>query len=350
VLGEYDKAREEVLEGQEITQDVNLQHTMNLIDTYLNKEQYDTLMEQAAECVLQENYIEGTKIYKQAIELLPGESTAYIELTKVLIAREEYDEALHILKDGVKYTDNIEINDLLDQVTELKQLKEDRNSLLLSLYNALKTRNFSDAATIMDTELFKENLAQGLPAYYNIVNNTPVYFTNGNDDILVGLKLIIYNDKSVYYGDIHNGKKQGNGIYFIRSKTGKKPGYYYYDGKWNRDLPNGRGKTVEESKLVDASGKAYIYRTVTEGIFFDALENGRMKKIFYKAGKETGRLTYQASYGVPLPLQLSSHDPDSTPGADSYIIGKLTSEDNPVGENYSIKASTEWGFLPLKTK
>lgn len=336
-MGKYASAREEVLEGQVITQDKSLDNTLEKVDSYLRQEQYDTLMEQAAEYILQENYEEGIAQYEEAIALDPNNSKAYCELAKTYISQKEYYKAVLLLQDASKAADSKELYDLLNQASGLKELEDEKGNILSTLYNALEKRNFSKITTIMDLDLFQKNVAQ----------NTPVYYSAGEGDASDGLGMIIYDKKTVYYGKIAKGKKTGIGIYFIRTEGSEEPGYYYYDGEWKYDVPNGSGKTEKADFLPDDAGQLYVTKTVTEGTYKNGLENGKMTKFFYIKGEETGKLDYSAQSGVPLPLSDVDGKSLPTPEAGYYIIGSLTLNDKPTGEYYSVALQTVWGVSPF---
>lgn len=336
-MGEYDLAREEVMEGQEITQDESLERTLDEIDSYLKKEQYDALIVQGSEYILQENFKEGIAQYEEAISLIPGVSTAYCELAKTYIQQEEYYKAVLLLQDASGVAGSRELYDLLKQATELKELADQKNNILLNLYGALEKRNYSAIIKIIDMDFFKEN----------IVKETPVFYNGGEGDVSDGLGMVIYDKSTVYYGDLSDGKRIGTGIYFLRTKGSEEPGYYYYDGEWKNDIPNGPGKTEEVITLKDDDGQKYINKTVTEGTYQNALEDGRMKKYFYIKGEETGRLVYTAQKGVPMPLAGDNGQPMPTPEAGHYIIGKLTLNGKPTGEYYSVMSQLLWGVSPF---
>jgi tetratricopeptide (TPR) repeat protein len=116
--GEYELAREEVLEGQELTQDAIFIDLLELVDSYLIKDNYTALIKQGAEYITQENYDAGIAAYKKAAKLLPKESAAYLELAKVYLSQKEYEKAKTLLSAAVELTNNEELAKLLEEVTE----------------------------------------------------------------------------------------------------------------------------------------------------------------------------------------------------------------------------------------
>lgn len=336
-LDNYSRAKEEVTQGLEITKDKKLELTMAVVDACIKKEQYDTLIEQAAEYILQENYEEGIARYKEAIALLPKEKAGYIELAKTYLSGGEYEDALQLLGDGVKLIGDDELNGLLEQAAQLKELADLKNNLLSSLYQALKRRNLEAVQKLMDTSVFQELIGAEAPVFYNVLGNASKE----------GLCLVVYGDTAVYYGDIVGEEKEGSGIYFTRTLEGSESSIYYYDGEWERDKPDGYGETVEENISLDASGQEYSTKTKTVGIYHAALEDGRMKKIFYVNNELTGDLEYTAENGIPLQLSLEGSSSIAPSEDGSYIIGSLILDGKPTGEYYRVERHTVWGVRPL---
>ncbi len=166
-MGQYELAKEEILVGQTFTQDESLSVTAEVVDSYLKKEQYDTLISQASEYILQENYEDGIAQYEEAISLLPKESAAYLALAKIYILNKEYEKAVLLLQEAIGLVSNIEVTELFNQASQLKALEDEINHLMTVLYQAFEKRDFTTITAIMDMALFKENVAKELPVYYN---------------------------------------------------------------------------------------------------------------------------------------------------------------------------------------
>lgn len=332
-LNKYDLAKEEVLEGKEITQDKALDETLALVDSYLLKDQYDSVVAQAEEYICQENYKDGLKTYQEAINLLPKVSAAYLGLTEAYISMDDYEDAILLLQEAVEITNSSEIRNKLSELTRYKEDNEKRKKLLSELYNAMKTRDFSSVCAVLDQDFFKEN----------VVSDLPVYYGADKDKASIATGMIIYDSSKIYQGEIRNGERDGNGLYLVLPEGDEEEGYYYYEGKWGQDVPKGIGKTVELLVLQNEAGKAYESKTVTEGYFSNGAESGFMIKYFYEDDKETGRLTYYAIDGVPMPDNYLE-DPSSIQQQQSpYTIGKLYLDGKLTGKEYQVEPGTHWG-------
>lgn len=119
--GEYEKAREEIIEGQILTNDENLEEILIIIDGYVNKTKYEQLLKQADEYISQENYQDGIAVYKEAIDLIPEESSAYIDLANVYLEQYKYEAAVNLLETAQEKMESKEIDDLLKTALELHE-------------------------------------------------------------------------------------------------------------------------------------------------------------------------------------------------------------------------------------
>ncbi len=335
--GKYELAREEVLEGIEITSKDELKELLVTIDTYLLEEDYNTLVAQADEYTYQENYEDGIDQYKEAINLLPNQPAAYKALAQIYIEQKQYDTAVSLLTDAVELTQDEELRELLTTATELKEEAEEREGVLSELYQAMKDKKIDQVLAVMDTKIFKEEIA----------SDAPVYYGTDEGDISKGEGIIIYNEKQVYYGDIVNGIKKGKGVYFMCTDNSKGIGYYYYEGEWSNDIPNGTGSVTKVSTELNKDNSSYTLKIVTQGIYYHGLEDGTMKKYIYENDVETGRVSYLAQNGIPLSKGTANRVPSPTPATSSYSIGEVYQGDTATGREYLAEPGAIWGVEPF---
>ncbi len=335
--GKYDLAREKVLEGIEINRNEELEKLLTTIDTYLLKEDYDLMVTQAEEYVYQENYEDGIEKYKEAIKLLPSQTKAYKNLALVYLEREEYDEAVSLLTEAVGLTKDAELRELLTTAMEQKEAEEEKQNVLAELYKAVQVRNVDQIIAVMETNIYRKQISA----------EAPVYYGTSEGDIAKDEGLIIYKGDQLYYGDIVNGVKKGEGMYFMLTENNYGQGYYYYNGAWDNDIPNGAGKVINVKHQKKESGDIIISKTVTEGIYFNALEDGTMNKYFYEDGNETGRIRYLAQNGIPLSKGTTQRVPSPTPATKAYSIGELYHNGKSTGEDYLADPDIVWGVDPF---
>jgi tetratricopeptide (TPR) repeat protein len=335
--GEYNLAKEEVLEGQELTGDESLDVTLDKVESYLLKQQYETLVTEASEYIYQENYEDGVAKYKEAIRLLPEESAAYQGLAEAYMVQEDYSRTIILLQDAISHIDSEELQDILNKAMELKEAEDEKNNILSKLFKALKEKDFATVAALMDLTSFKENIVGG--------ESLAIYSEKGNTS--KNPVLIIYDSDQLYYGNLSNGIRNGSGIYFLLTKGGKAAEYYCYDGEWKSNIPGGEGRTEEVVSSKGQDGDNHSFKTVTEGKYDKSLEEGDMKKVFYTDGDETEWVEYQSQRGVPQKISDQNQAPSPTQASGSYMIGALYRGDQPTGEYYSVEPQTVWGVKPF---
>lgn len=335
--GEYNLAREEVLEGLVLTQSSELGSLLATVDAYLLRQQYDLEIAQAAEYIYQENYEDGIKKYEEAIKLMPNEEPAYSALAETYLNMEEYQKVIILLEGALKQVESDELEDLLDQATEITIAINERKNTLTELYGAMDELDIVKISELINTEIFKEKIAKDTPVYYNPM---------GEGDLVKGYGIIIFDSKHLYFGGIKEGMKEGTGIYFVLSQKKNQQGYYYYQGQWSNNMPSGIGKTVEENTLLNAEGEISS-KTVTEGTYYNGSENGTMHKYFYTDKVETGNVIYEAKMGVPVPVTDENGQPLPVEEGKPYAIGMLYLNENSTGEYYYVEAITNWGVKPF---
>jgi tetratricopeptide (TPR) repeat protein len=331
-MNKYDLAKEEVLEGIEVTKSEALKELLTTIDFYLYKEEYDALVVQAEEYLVQENYNEGIAKCKEAILLLPEEAAAYKTLAQIYVNQANYNAALLLLREGANKSENKELEEMLLSVAELKVSKEQKQIILADLFQALKESDIDDILSIMRRDEYQILIKADEPVFYEAGEGTPSK----------NIGLIINEDGSLYYGNIINGMKKGIGTYFMRTSNSYGMGYYYYEGEWNNNFPNGVGKTVDVQMNKKESNTLYEDMTVTSGTFYKGLEDGSMEKRFYRNGEETGSLSYLAKKGIPIPVDGS----DSLTAKKAYSIGAIFKEEVRTDQDYMVEPHTIFGVKP----
>ncbi len=120
-MQEYELAREEAIEGQAITKDESFSVLLDLIDTGILENEYQTLIEQAREYTCHENYKKAINQYEKALKLKPEDITAYKEIAQVYITTQAYKDAERILKEALEIAKDKELDNLLIQVKELEE-------------------------------------------------------------------------------------------------------------------------------------------------------------------------------------------------------------------------------------
>ena len=340
-LGNYNQARNEVLEGLALTQSEVLTATLDRVEHYLKDTQYTELLNAASEYIYQENYEDGILKLKEAIMLLPKEEGAYSRLAEVYIRLEDYDNAVSLLEEALKEKVSMTLKDILTRAETLRDERNERERILKELYQAVRDIKTDEILNLMENTFYKIKIAGTEPVYYSLNGKEKIDNSNG---------MVILNKDRIYAGGFQNGLMNGVGVYFIRKQAKGNQGWILYEGEWSNDLPNGMGKTVEETFLKETDGTTHKLLTVSEGEFISGFEADTHRRIFYRDGEETGSIQYNVKNGAPRPLMNANGKPIRSEVAGSYVIAELLKNKQSTGKYYSVKEDTIWGFTPYLNK
>lgn len=338
---DYSSAYEEVMDGVEITHSDELKVLLTKIKINLIDQKYASIVKEADEYIYQENYKDGIKKYKKAIKLKPLSNIAYLELSKAYLALKKYDQVISLMQEARKIFTDDEIDSMLKKATELKAAEDERKRILAQLYKAFHPLNAEKVTELMKQVFFRKEIA----------TDTPVYYSDfGEGELTKGTVMIIYNNSSIYNGNINDSMRKGSGVFFVLSNSKSGQGYYYYEGEWNNDIPEGIGKTEELAYKSNNKGSKYRLITVTDGNFMNGYENGFMKKTFYRSGKDTEYILYQADNGKPVPFIDENNKQGDIQEGQSYAIAMLYKKEKPSGKYYMVESNIVWGVKPFIKK
>lgn len=335
----YELAKEEIQEGLALTESDRLDRMMNLVELKLKELKYEEILNQASEYIYQENYEYAIKRLNEAIWLMPSRDAAYNQMAELYIMLKDYDTAQALLQNYLRSNESEDAEELLKKVNVLIILREEKEKILNELYTALNVVDIETITRIMRDDFFIESIASNSPFYYS---------PSGDLNLSIGYGMLILDANNIYAGGFKNEMKEGIGIQFVMNQD-KESGWYYYQGEWNHDMPNGMGKTGEEVLVMDDEGNIQRLTTKASGMFLYGKENGGMQKIFYVNNEEKGRVSYIAVEGIPIPYV---DEEGLEPQADipnHYVIGKIYFNNEPTGEYYSVKTDTVF-TVQLKSK
>lgn len=329
----YDLAREEIQDGLILTESDKLEKKMTSVEFYLNELKYNENILRASEYIYQENYEEAFDKYNEAIWLIPQRDLAYNQMAELYITLKDYDAAKALLQNYLRSNNSETTKEILNRANELIAQKIEREKVLNELYTALSVVHTEEITKIMRDSFFVEVLAESAPLYYNPF---------GKINLDRGYGIMIIDKYNVYAGGFKDKTKEGIGIQFTLQDQDQQKGWYYYQGEWENDIPNGIGKTGEEVLVKDKDGKQESKVTETSGIFLYGFESGEMHRTFYVNNENTGTVYYRSVNGVPEPyLDANGHEvPAEKPNY--YVVGQIYLNNEPTGEYYSIRKGTKF--------
>lgn len=324
----YDLAKEEILEGLALTESENLEKLLTNVEAELKVIQYKDLLNKTSEYIYQENYEEAISHFNEAIWLMPDVDTAYNQMAEFYILIEDFDTAKYLIQNYLRSHKSDASEEILDKANKLIEQKEKQEEILNELYTAISVVDTETIINVIKEPIFIDEIAKAAPLYYN---------PSGDMTISYGYGMFILDRNNIYVGGFKDKLKEGIGVQFIYLEDEKEEGYYYYQGEWNHDIPNGMGKTCEEIYI---KNKALRRTTVTSGLFTYGLESGGMQKIFRENGQEKGRVNYTVEEGKPRTFMDSSGNPIQAGEQGHYVIGEIYLNGELTGEYYSVKNGT----------
>ena len=144
--------------------------------------------------------------------------------------------------------------------------------------------------------------------------------------------------RQVYYGQVVNGKRQGQGVQWKdETRWAKEYGnqYYYIDGEWRDNKGNGYCKIYYSllRGVTEDKKSQYVY---IEGNYTDSMEDGEMRVTWLGQNQSVCTDTYQACNGE---IQGEFEKNDSG----YYVICEDEDESGAINSLW-YKSVTEKGF------
>lgn len=328
-MEEYDLASEEIEEGLALTESERLKQLRNEVDNSLKEKKYNEILNIADEYIYQENYEEAINKFNEAIRLIPRRDLAYNQMADLYITIKDYDTAKALLHNYLRSNTSETSNELLQKVNELIAERTKQQRVLNELYTALNVIDIEVIIEIMEDSFFIEKIATEAPVYYN-----PYGKMNEN----MGYGILIAGKNDIYFGGFRDMMKEGIGIQFILNDN--EDGWYYYQGEWNYDTPNGMGKTGKGIRI-NNDGKWDTKITETSGMFSYGFESGEMHKMFFENGQIKASVNYTVVDGVAKAYLNQEGQEVPADRKDHYVIGEIYRDNKPTGEYYSIKVDTK---------
>jgi tetratricopeptide (TPR) repeat protein len=329
-MEKYDLAREEIEDGMAVTESEKLNSMKKTVEIRLNEIKYEEILVKAAEYIYQENYEEAFNCFNEAIWLIPQRDEAYNQMAELYITLKDYDTAKALLQNYLRSNRSSASEEILNKANNLIMHRKEKERVLNELYTALSVVDIDAITKIMEDSFFKEKIASLAPFYFS-----PTGDMNPN----MGYGILITDKNSVYAGGFKDRMREGIGIQFILNHEDKDTDWYYYQGEWNNDMPNGMGKTGEKSYDRDKEGKRHIVTIETSGMFVYGLESGTMHKVIY-SDDAVKYVNYIVNDGVPKAYLDENGKPVKADKPDYYVIGQIYIDNEPTGEYYSVKSGT----------
>lgn len=272
---------------------------------------------------------EALLCYQNAIGVNPDNKTAYWSIANIYEKRGDEDTMLEVLHKGFEDTGDESMNAKVFAVEEereriraeeeariaeeeakraeeeariakldpLKELFESKD------YDALKDKLREDEYVSFADEVIGDN------SYYS-----GDYDTEGNRE---GYGIGLYENGYFYYGEYHDGMREGHGVLFRASyPESSSIGSFMYDGEWDDDKPNGSG-TAKSNYFKDKISATDFATKEISGHYTNGLEDGDMTLVGTKRNGQKVTFKYKTKDGI---AEKSSSDSSGVKG--QYIIAQ----------------------------
>ncbi len=198
---------------------------------------------------------------------------AFIRLADDLCNKDKLEWAIELLNYGYELTGDERIN---EHRAELRD--KFAADFLKTLYEMFESGN---------TDAVKQEIqSEKYLAFMNLVEDKDykyIYFPTSNKDktgkgvALYYVETENFGNVFVYYGDYVNGARSGNGTWVGADGIQ----YYWFEGTWNNDKPNGAGtiSTVrDEARIKKEGNTTYCLKLEVVGSFKDGLYHGTINE------------------------------------------------------------------------
>lgn len=250
---------------------------------------------QGVELVKEEKYVKAIAEFDSVIE-----RDSYYE--KAIEEKEQAKESLReqIISEVVLLKTNKEYKDAVEILSSVKDIFQDDTEIqeLLTIceqedvfYQIVCGFEENDYDIIME---LNEN-AEVVDLVKQLEKNRYFFFNDGDKEIKSGKALGIYpfEDGGVwfYYGDLVDGKREGQGRWFAENLTNDEKSYWLYEGQWENDYPNGAG-------MYQTFFEDNITQVVYEGNFLNGKIDGECSEKF-SADNDWIYVNFKAKNGIP---------------------------------------------------
>lgn len=206
-----------------------------------------------------------------------------------LIERVFYDENGDITSKLVKEYVSIQVDESNMEEEEKKIVKtsgDEKLEFMKKLYDCMENKTYERISAIISE---RDTMW------------TTIYYQDGKlvDKLSDGQALIYSFSSGVYYGQVVNGKRQGQGVQWkddTERTNDNQPQYYYIDGTWKDNKGNGHCKLYYSTFLSsDEMKNQYVY---VEGNYVNSKEDGEMRMTWLTSDGIICSGTYKVIDGI----------------------------------------------------
>ncbi len=267
--------------------------------------------------------------YQNAIGVNPDNKTAYWMIANIYENRGDEDTMLDVLHKGFEDTGDESMNAKVFAVEEERERIRAEEEARLAEEEA---RRAEEEARVAKLEPLKELFAakdydalrdklreEEYVSFSEEVIGDNSYYSgdldpDGNRE---GYGIGLYENGYFYYGEYHDGMREGRGVLFRASyPESSSIGSFMFEGEWDDDKPNGSG-VAKSNYFKDRISASDFASKEISGNYKDGLEDGDMTLIGTKKSGEKVTFKYKAKDGI---AEKSSKESSGVKG--QYIIAQ----------------------------
>lgn len=253
------------------------------------QKRYAEQMDLGNRFLLEQDYEAAVLAFGKAIEIDPRQAESYQKMAEAYVGMGDYENAILTLEKGYEFTGEEALNEWKVQLEEEKAERDKREVFLKSVYEACQNSDEDKLFEIMVSDEYKQFIRN---------NQLPVFYPENQ-----GEAIGIY-EKGVYWGELENGIRQGNGSWYVKLENHEYTSdrRTRFTGHWADDYPNGPGEEIStfwNSSPHLTAGKEY---QVKSGNYRDGYADGEFTEYSTFSDIEGGfrehTIHYKVNYGV----------------------------------------------------
>lgn len=311
---------EALKEGMSVTED-NGRLKNKLVDAYLK---------QAEAFSTEGAHEDAVNVYTLVLELDAANTTALAEQKAclkaeldALITAEKFDEATALID---KYSDTVSgvnFTEYRQKIANMQALSDAGHALMEDVIAYMSAGRYDEMKELDDSQ-------NASTVYQLMSGDCYIYAQDGFSEDYTGTAAGLYSldigGYYFYYGEYENGKRSGQGVYYLLLDT-KANQYELYEGEWADDKPNGHGKLSD----VGEASEGEVLTSVKEGNFTDGYQDGEFTIVITSDAGYSVAGGWIASMGKAPDVRDQYPDKDFGTVAEGRIIYAVLQDEN--GEN-----------------
>ena len=263
------------------------------------------LLQQASDYAASGNYDGALAVYDRLLEMdgenpevQKGMGDLLNSYLRKLIDEGNYDEAKALIEKYRDKVSGVDFQAYLNEIEEMERIKAENAEFLQKVFDLMAEQDYEALCELYTSEETAACLER--------MEQDSLVYVPENDAAQTGKGAGVYryyideedNSYYFYYGDLVNGRREGEGSSFkigtLENEDGR---YYVFTGHWENDAPNGEGTLEQKGGTFANTGEGFQGK-ISSGNLIDGLWDGSVDEKLSSDGY-TYDLSFTAVRGVP---------------------------------------------------